>query len=331
MLNRRRALQITAFGAAAILTGKARAQSPLVLKLAHDSPVTSPWHIGSLKMADFVKEKSAGALQIRVYPSAQLGDLRELGELTKAGTVDMALLTAGAAANFVPSMNVFGLPFLFSNSDQAAKVYSGPLTRDLMNDAAAAGYKGLGLNCLSFRSPMNRRGPIADISGLKGLKIRLQQVPIHLDTYSALGASPVALPYSEVYTAAQSGVIDGVENSPAGVHGPKFHEVMKFYSELPVFINACVMLMGARKFGDLSPANKAIMEEASVKGNGWINEEFVKVDASALNGMKAAGVKIESGPFDLAPWRKAVQPVYDKYVPTLPASARKVVAELKTW
>lgn len=324
---------VTVLAAVLVLSSStfAAAQS-VTLRLGHDSPTTTAWHIGAMKIADLVKARSNGAVQIRVYPAAQLGDLRELVELTKAGTVDMVLVTAGVAANFVPSMNVFGLPFLFNDVEQARALYKGPLARQLMKDAEGVGLKGLGFNVLTFRSPMNNKRPLTSPADFQGLKIRLQQVPIHLDTYRALGASPVAIPYSEVYSAAQSGVIDGMENSPSGVYAPKFHEVMKNYSTLPVFINTSILYMSMKTWDRLTPEQRAVIEKAADDGNEVINQEYFRVDAEALQKMEAYGTKVGKGPFNLKAFREAVKPVYDKYVPQLPDSARKVVAELqKTW
>lgn len=332
MLNRRQALKTAVAGTAAIWTGSVRAQTTISLRLAHDSPTTTAWHIGSTKMAEMIRQRSNGAINIRVYPSAALGDTREVAELIKAGTIDMALLTAGVAASFVPSFNLFGLPFLFSNSEQARALYVGDTGRKLMADVDAAGFKGLGFNALVFRSPMNTRVPITKPADMAGLKMRLQQVPIHIDTYRAMGASPVALPYSEVYSAAQSRVIDGVENSPAGVYGPKFHEVMSHYSLLPVFINTCLMVMSPKAWNALTPDQKKLIQEAAVDGNDTINQEFGGADKTALEKMQAYGTKIVTGPFDLKPWRVSVDSVYAKYVPQLPESGQKIVADLKkTW
>ncbi len=332
MLNRRQALKTAVAGAAVLLTGTARSQATVNLRLAHDSPVSTPWHTGIVKMTELLRQRSNGRINIRVYPSAQLGDTREIAELTKTGTIDMALLTAGVAASFVPSMNLFGLPFLFSNSEQARALYVGDAGRRLMQDVDAAGFKGLGFNVLVFRGPMNSKRPLSTPADMAGLKIRLQQVPIHLDTYRALGASPVALPYSEVYSAAQSGVIEGAEGAASGLFGPKFHEVMGFYSTLPVFINTCLLVISQKAWNALSPEQRQLLEKVAAEGNEIIHQEFFAVDKTAVERMEAHGTKINKGPFDLKPWRAAVESVYAKYVPGLPKSGQDIVADLrKAW
>jgi len=332
MTSRRTILKSSLAAAAALMTGNVRSQATVNLRLAHDSPVTTPWHTGITKMTDLLRQRSYGRMNIRVYPAAQLGDTREIAELTKTGTIDMALLTAGVAASFVPSLNLFGLPFLFSTSDQARALYVGESGRRLMQDVDAAGFKGLGFNVLVFRGPMNTKRTIRAPADLAGIKIRLQQVPIHLDTYRALGANPVALPYSEVYSAAQSGVIEGAEGAASGLYGPKFHEVMGFYSPLPVFINTCLLVMSQKAWNALNAEQKQLLEKAAAEGNEIIHQEYFAVDKTAIERMEAHGTKVHKGPFDLKPWRAAVEPVYAKYVPSLPKSGQDIVAELrKVW
>jgi len=201
-----------------------------------------------------------------------------------------------------------------------------------MGDVDAAGFKGLGFNILVFRSPINKRGLIETPADVAGLKIRVQQVPIHIDTYRALGANPIALPYSEVYSAAQSGVIEAAEGAPSGVYGPKFHEVMRYHTLLPVFINAATTVMSQKAWNALKPDQQELLEKAAVEGNEMINQDYFVVDKQAVERMEAAGVKVNKGPFDLKPWRAAVESVYAKYVPGLPDVAKDIVTNLRqTW
>lgn len=305
------------------------AAAQTVLRLAHDNPATSPWQAGALRFADLVNKKSAGSLQIKVYPAAQLGDLRELAELTKAGTVDLTFLTAGVAANFVSSMDLFSLPFLFNDLEQGRALYNGPLGKRLLQDAEPAGFVGLAFNILSFRSPMVAKKPITAPEDFRGLKMRLMQVPTHMETYKTLGASPVAIPYSEVYSSAQSGVVDGAEGAPINVYVTRWHEVMKHYSLLPVFFNAGVLYMGKKTAARLSPEHRAIIESSLPEVCELINSEYIRRDAEAIKNMESQGVRIEKGPFDLRRYREIVKPIYDARVPKLPPAARDIVAELQ--
>jgi tripartite ATP-independent transporter DctP family solute receptor len=299
------------------------------LRLGHDNPPTAPYQVGATKLAELVNKKTNGSLQIRIYPASQLGDQRELGELTKAGTLDICFLTAGVAANFVPSMTLFSLPFLVNDLEQGRTLYEGPLGKQLLKDAEAAGFVGLGFHILSFRSPMGAKKPLSKLGDFKGAKVRLMQVPSHLETYRTLGANPVGIPYSEVYLAASSGAIDGAEGAPVNVLVTKWHEVMKYYSLLPVFFNASVIYVSAKTWERLSPEHRTALVESAREANEVINMEYIRRDAEAIKTMESRGVVVDKGPFDLKGYREAVKPVYDKLVPQLPSSAQAIVKELQ--
>ena len=321
--------QLKTLVASAVLFISIPAVAQVVLKLGHDNPPTAPYQTGALKLAELVNKKTGGTLQIRIYPASQLGDQRELAELTKAGTIDMCFLTAGVAATFVPSMNVFSLPFLLNDLDQGRALYEGPMGKQLLKDAEAAGLVGLGFHILSFRSPIGVKKPLSSLADFKGAKVRLMQVPSHLDTYRSLGANPIGIPYSEVYMAASSGALDGAEGAPVNVLVTKWHEVMKYYSLLPVFFNASVMYVSAKTWERLSPAHRAALLESAPEANEVINMEYIRRDAEAVKAMESRGVKIDRGPFDLRAFRETVKPVYDKHVPQLPPSAQQIVKELQ--
>lgn len=299
------------------------------LRLGHDNPPTAPYQAGALKLADLVNKKTGGALTIRIYPASQLGDQRELAELTKAGTLDMCFLTAGVAANFVPSMSVFSLPFLLNDLEQGRALYEGPIGKQLLKDAEAAGLVGLGFNILSFRSPMGAKKPLSNLNDFKGAKVRLMQVPSHIETYRTLGANPVSIPYSEVYLAALSGAIDGAEGAPVNVLVTKWDEVMKYYSLLPVFFNASVLYVSAKTWEKLSSAHRTALLESAREANEVINMEYIRRDSEAIKTMEGRGLVVDKGPFDLRKFRDAVKPVYDKQLPQLPSSTQEIVRELQ--
>lgn len=321
---------LTLWAAALLLSFAADASAQTVLRLAHDNPAAGSYQTGALRFAEIVKKKTNGAIQVRVYPASQLGDQRELGELARAGALDLCFLTAGVAANFVPSMNIFALPFLLNDTEQGRALYEGPMGKQLLKDAEAAGFVGLGFQILSFRSPMGIDRPLSKLDDFKGAKIRLMQVPIHLDTYRAFGASPVGIPYSEVYLAATTGAINGAEGAPANVHLTKWDEVMKYYTLLPVFFNASVFYASAKTWGKLSPAHQEVLMEAAKVANELLTEDYSGRDAEAIKVMEKLGVRVDKGPFDLKKFRAVVKPVYDKQVPLLPPSAQEIVKRLRS-
>lgn len=309
------------------------AEKVLTLKLAHDQAVTTPWGIAGYKFAEVVNKKSNGAIKIDVHPAAQLGDLRELMELTKAGTVDFCFQTSGVAASFVPVMNLFGLPFLFSDGKQLQALYKGQLGRKILDSAEKYSYKGLSFNTYVFRSPMNSKRPLKTPDDFKGLKIRLMQVPIHMDTYRALGASPTAIPFSELYTSAKMGVVDGFENTITALYTQKLYEVAKYFSTLPVFANTCLTFASLKTWNEkLNESQRKIILDCVPESDMANDNTYDNLQGSSVKKVQELGIQVYEGPFDLKAFRAAVKPVYDKWVPTLPPEGQEIVKELqKQW
>ncbi len=309
------------------------AEKVLTLKLAHDQAVTTPWGVAGYKFAEVVNKKSNGTIKIDVYPVAQLGDLRELMELTKVGTVDFCFQTSGVAASFIPVMNLFGLPFLFSDRSQMEELYKGPMGRKMLDAAEKYQYKGLSFNTYPFRSPMNIKKPLKTPDDFKGLKIRLMQVPIHMDTYRALGASPMAIPFSELYTSAKMGVVDGFENTITALYTQKLYEVGKYFSTLPVFANTCLTFASLKTWNEkLNESQRKIILDCIPESDAANDNIYDNLEGSSLKKVQELGIQVYEGPFDLKAFRAAVKPVYDKWVPTLPIEGQEIVKELqKQW
>lgn len=309
------------------------AEKVVTLKLAHDSPPTAAWHVGAVKFAEAVNEKTGGQVKIEIHPAAQLGDQREYFELAQKGIVDIAPQTGGVAGSFIPALNFFNLPFLFNDQNAVKEFYKGPLGRKMLDTTEKYKMKGLSFNTYNFRCPMNSKRPIKTVEDLKGLKMRLMSVPLHIDAYKALGCSVVSIPYSELYMAMKMGAADGFENNYSTISVQKLHETANYYSTLPVFLSASVMLMSLKSWNEKLNASQrqAILDCVADLDNG-INNEFDRLEEVHKKVFVQAGVNIYEGPFDLKAFREAVKPVYDKWVPTLPPEAREVVAGLqKQW
>jgi len=154
-----------------------------------------------------------------------------------------------------------------------------------------------------------------------------------MDTYSALGCSPVAMPFSELYTAAKMGTIDGWEGAVSFLYGQKLYEVGKYFSILPVFANTCVQLASLKTWNEkLNPAQRKVILDCMPELDTVIDKAYDSLNESCLKKMKEFGLQIYEGPFDLKAFRAAVKPVYDKWVPKLPPEGQEIVKELqKRW
>lgn len=300
----------------------------VTLKFAHVCAPTHPYNSAGLKFAELVKGNSGGNLVINVHPAGQLGGERDLLEGLQVGTVDFAISSLGVAASFVPEINVLNLPFLFRDAKHYTEVTNGPIGKRLLKAVEPKRMVGLGFFAPVFRVPMNGVRPITSPADFKGLRIRLMEVPLHMDTYRALGASPVPLPFGELYTALQLKTVDGNENAIATLYTERFYEVQKYVTVLPVFSNGAIVLMSQATWNKLSPKQRDIIMESLPEALAVGDKDYLALDEKGLTVMKNAGLGINV-PTDLAPFREAVKPVYAKYLEKMPDWVKEAFQQIQ--
>ena len=292
--------------------------------LAHSSPLTHPNQAGYMLMAELVEEKTNGEILIKVFGSGVLGGERDVNEGVQMGTIDIADTSTGPLESFVPMMGVLSLPFLFEDIEHFKKFKASKVAEELLAACEDYGFKGLGFNSPVFREPINRERSINTPEDFKGLKIRLMEAPIHMDTYAAMGASPTPIAYAEVYSALQLGVVDGCENALASIGEMKWYEVAKYLSRVPVFSNACALIMNLDKWNELSVVQQQAITESARIGLDLIDEGYLSNGEEALKVMEKSGVIISTPP-SLDPFIEATKSVYEKNIPNLPSGAQEII------
>ncbi|GAB4114761.1 MAG: TRAP transporter substrate-binding protein [Candidatus Caldatribacteriota bacterium] len=308
------------------------AQQSIEFKYGHANAVTYPYHLAGEAFAKFIEEKSNGSMTVKIYPLGQLGGEKDITEGLQLGTVDFQGSSIGVTATFVPILDVLNLPFLFKGPDHFVKVMESNSGKALLAKAQEQGEK-VGLKILSiagpmFRVPMNNVHPIEKIEDFKGLRIRTMQVPMHMSAYSALGATPVPLAFGELYTALQTGVVDGNENGPATLAAMLFYEVQKYVSYLPVLSNGGIFLMSLKTWDKLDDNQKKIVSEGIQAWTKSMNDEGLKQDKEALSLMESKGTII-SYPQDLTPFIEACKPVYEEFFAKSPADWVQIVKDIQ--
>jgi TRAP-type transport system periplasmic protein len=201
----------------------------ITLKLGHNQPTESQFHAGAEKFAELVSEKTEGKVKVDVYHSSQLGDEGELAEGTKLGTVDMSLVASGSVTKYYPRFSIFDLPFLFRDSAHVDNVLQGEVGKLLAKEAEEqGGFKVMNYWESGFRHFLNSKKPLKSPEDLDGLKIRTPEWPVLISTTEALGANSVPMPFSELYMAAQHGVVDGQEGPVFAIKSSKMYEVQEY-------------------------------------------------------------------------------------------------------
>jgi tripartite ATP-independent transporter DctP family solute receptor len=209
----------------------ARAQSPTTLRAAHIESTESATHKGYVAFAEGVKEATGGAVEVQVFPAGQLGNLRDLYEGLSLGSVDLTSSGPDYTANIAPVMVTAALYYSYQSDEHADRAFEGEFSERLSHALAAqANMRILAWGELGWRSVFNTVRPIAGPGDFSGLKIRVPEAQLHILPMQALGAAPSPIPYSDVYTSMQTGVVDGAEGTPAAVIQQKFNEVSNYYS-----------------------------------------------------------------------------------------------------
>jgi tripartite ATP-independent transporter DctP family solute receptor len=240
MLHRKVAL-VAIVGAAWVMTGCGAGARGFDLRLGHDQVDGHPYDVAADTFAARVTRATAGAVTIRVYPAAQLGDSPEQIEGLHLGTLDLALAAFSHASQFCPELGLFGAPFLFENDAHFAAIFDGDVGAALER-ACVERYAIRLLSTLTsgYRVLFNGRRSVESAADLRDLKIRVMGGEADALTWQAFGAIPVPLPYSEVYSALQAGVIDGAENEAVSILSNRFYEAARYVART----NHLVLPMG---------------------------------------------------------------------------------------
>ncbi|MBG0776097.1 MAG: DctP family TRAP transporter solute-binding subunit [Desulfovibrionaceae bacterium] len=284
------------------------AQAKVVLKLGHIAEPVHPYGKGAEKFAELVAQKSGGEIEVRVFPSSQLGGQKDLVEGLIYGTVDMALVGTAVLGQFQPQISLFDLPFLFKDRAHAFASLDS-VGMDLGKPMEAKGIKLLGYMENGIRHMTNNVRPVKTPEDMKGLKIRVMNNKIYVEMMKALGASPTPMAFGELYSAMQQGTVDGQENPSAHIWTKRFFEVQKYASLTAHAYAPEPVLISMMAWGKLNAEQKAIVQQAATEAVAWQRELSAAQDQEYWDKIKATG-QIEVIEVDREPFQKATKPVY---------------------
>ena len=256
-----------------------------------------------------------GRLSVQMYASMQLGGEKETIEQTQLNAIQMVRCSVGTLGPVVDEINVFNLPFLFRDVAHMRKVVDGPIGQELLDKVTAneaAKLVGLCWMDAGARSFYDTKHPIKAIEDLKGLKIRVIGNPIFVDMANALGANGVAMGYDQVFSALQTGVVDGAENNPPSFVFDNHYQAAKFYSDSQHLIVPEMLVYSKAGWEKLSLEDQALLKKLSREAQADARVLWDKKEADAFERMKAANIEIDHIA-DKKPFRDAVKPVWDKY------------------
>ncbi|WP_117190414.1 TRAP transporter substrate-binding protein [Rhizobium terrae] len=283
------------------------------LKFAAANNKGHPQVTGMEKFAEIVKAKSGGKIEIKLFPGGVLGGDVQTVSALQGGVVEMLVLNAGILASNVKAFGAVDLPFLFNSGEEADKVMDGPFGKSLSDKLPATGLVGLAYWELGFRNLTNNRRAITKVEDIKGLKIRTLQSPIPIELFNSLGANAVPLPYTELYTALETGTVDGQENPFANIINAKFYEVQKYLTVTRHQYNPQIVLISKKFWDGLNDDEKAVLQSAATEARDFQRKVSREADAKALDDIKKTGMQVgELSAAETQKLRDAVKPIIDK-------------------
>jgi tripartite ATP-independent transporter DctP family solute receptor len=296
--------------AAALMVGSASAQT--VLRSSDTHPDGYPTVEAVKYFGQLVEERTAGRYKVEVYFGSQLGQEADTIEQVRSGVIDLNRVSLAPWNSLVPLTNIPSLPYLFRSPEHARNVMMGPI-----GDEIAAGFEQFGVVVLAYydggaRSFYNSKKPVNALADLAGMKFRVIQSDVFVDMVAALGASATPMPYGEVYSAIETGVIDGAENNFPSYETAKHFEVAKNYSLDEHTIVPEVFVISKATWDKLTPEDQAIFKAA---GKESMTKQYELWDAQVEKSRKAveaAGAQITTP--DKQPFIDAMAPVYEKHV-----------------
>src|SRR6201998_3097770 len=297
MIDRRDALQ---FGHSTVLLGllgrgAGAADQKMVFKASDVHPEGYPTVQAVEDMGKKLDAATGGRLSIQMYASMQLGGEKEAIEQAQVGALQLARVSVGALGPVVADLNVFNLPFLFRSTAHMEKVIDGPIGQELLDKVSNnPNTRLIGLAGMESGAPSvyDTKRPIKSIDDLKGLKVRVMGNPMFVDMMNALGGNGVAMGYDQVFSALQTGVVDGAENNPPSFYFDNHYQVAKYYTLTEHLIVPEILVFSRPTWDKLSKDDQALIKKLAREAQLDERRAWNEKEQQAIDKMKAAGIEI---------------------------------------
>ena len=259
-----------------------------------------------------VEQRTNGRIKVQVFSSQQLGQEKDTIDQTRFGVIDLNRINMGPFNNSIPETFVPALPFIFNSVDHMRKVMDGPIGEEILKAFEPQGLVALAFYDSGARSFYNTKHAIKTPADMKGLKIRVQQSDLFIDMVKTLGANATPMPAGEVYSAIQTGVVDGAENNWPSYDSFRHAEVAKYYSQTEHSMSPEVFVMSKLSYDKLTPADQQIIRAAAKESVAKMRELWEAREKVAEAKVRGAGSQVNT--VDKQAFVDAMKPVYEKYV-----------------
>ncbi len=240
-----------------------------------------------------VEKATGGAVEVVIHPAGELGDELDMIEMLRTGDLFMAPVATSRLSGFTDAVLFADYPGLFRSLEEVFKFSKSDIAAARLKKLEGLGLIGAGFSVGGTRYFITVPGkPINSVDDLKGMKIRVMPTPVHIEALKYLGASPISMPYTEVYTALQTRAIDGLENEPPSYLSMRFYEVAPNYALLPWFIIQHITLISKKQYDQLHPEVQKVVMNAAVKATDYKTEFVMKFEEKAIEIVKERGANI---------------------------------------
>jgi len=296
----------------ALLVSQADAKT---IRAGLTDPLDTPHGKAMVLFKETLEKETNGSIKVQLFPSLQLGQILEQVEGVQQGSQEMMMATPAWFSRFYPAIDIFSLPYLVTTWTSGEKLLASPVTKEIWAEAEkASGVKIVGALPVGFRNVINKKRPVRSIEDMAGLKIRLQNSPVQLATFKALGANPVVVSWGETHQAVQTGIVDGLENSLPILVSAKFADVAEYVSLTRHFFEHFLVFVNPKFYAGLTPDEKRAYDNAMRRAEERCLELVKKAEADAIAELEKEGAKVnELDASVVAKFRDAVKPVYDEY------------------
>ena len=316
-------LAVAAFGTASAQTR--------TIKFANQNAKDHPIVKGMERFAELVEARSGGRLKVNVFPGGALGSDQANVAALQGGTLEMAAMNSGILASVVKEFAIYDFPFLFATPKEADAVVDGPFGRSLHAKLEEKGLVGIAYYELGFRQITNSKRPIAKVSDIAGLKLRVIPNPINVDWVSALDANPTPLPFPELYAALEQKAVDGQENPIATIQGARLFEVQKYVTLTNHQYNPQSVLVSRKFWDSLAADDRKLLQEAAQESARYQREQSRASAAYLLDNLRKSGMQVNELPqAEVMRFREKMKPVVAKHSASVgEATVQAMMAELE--
>lgn len=312
--TRRDALKGAVAGVALFAIGRPASAQTTQLRFAHPHPASDSFQTAALQFAEQVKSQTNGEFEVKVFPNGALGSDPQTINAVRGGQIDFCLTGNPFFTGLAPALNVLDLPFLFKDRDHVAKVIDGPVGDSLRAELEVSNLKAISTLDIGWRNLTNSRRPVATPDDIKGLKIRTTPNPAHLRAFQLLGAVPTPMAFTELFTALETGTVDGQENPVTLILNSRFYEVQNHLSLTRHAFTSAPLCMNNTKFAAFP---KEVQDLFLKLGKEMaISQRQMNVDAEKnnLDQLKEHGIQVVDEPDHAAFAALVAEPVEQEFV-----------------